>query len=65
MVHQPLDAVPDDNHHGPDNLGVRLDDHHDNNDIQVLDRLCLIIFTAFTIIATVAVLSAAPHVIVT
>ena len=33
MVHQPLDAVPYDNHHGHDNLGVRLDDHHDNNDL--------------------------------
>jgi nicotinic acetylcholine receptor len=31
----------------------------------VLDRLCLIIFTLFTIVATVAVLAAAPHVIVT
>jgi hypothetical protein len=30
----------------------------------VLDRLCLITFTAFTVIATVAVLAAAPHVIV-
>ena len=29
----------------------------------VLDRLCLITFTAFTVIATVAVLAAAPHVI--
>ena len=33
--------------------------------VQVLDRLCLITFTAFTVIATVAVLAAAPHVIVT
>ena len=31
-VHQPLDAVPNGIHHGHDNLGVRLDDHHDNND---------------------------------
>ena len=31
----------------------------------VLDRLCLIVFTLFTIVATVAVLAAAPHVIVT
>lgn len=31
----------------------------------VLDRLCLLTFTAFTIIATVAVLLAAPHIIVT
>ena len=30
----------------------------------VLDRLCLITFTLFTIIATLAVLAAAPHVIV-
>ena len=30
----------------------------------VLDRLCLITFTLFTVIATVAVLAAAPHVIV-
>ena len=30
----------------------------------VLDRLCLILFTLFTVIATVAVLAAAPHVIV-
>ena len=30
----------------------------------VLDRLCLITFTLFTIIATVAVLASAPHVIV-
>ena len=30
----------------------------------VLDRLCLVLFTAFTIIATLAVLAAAPHVIV-
>ncbi|XP_023333966.1 neuronal acetylcholine receptor subunit alpha-7 isoform X2 [Eurytemora carolleeae] len=31
----------------------------------VLDRLCLITFTMFTLIATIAVLAAAPHVIVT
>ena len=30
----------------------------------VLDRLCLVFFTAFTIIATGATLAAAPHVIV-
>jgi len=30
----------------------------------VLDRLCLIIFTAFTIIATIATLLAAPHIVV-
>ena len=30
----------------------------------VLDRLCLLTFTLFTIVATVAVLAAAPHVIV-
>ena len=30
----------------------------------VLDRLCLITFTAFTVIATFAVLAAAPHVVV-
>ena len=30
----------------------------------VLDRLCLVFFTVFTIIATLAVLAAAPHVIV-
>lgn len=30
----------------------------------VLDRLCLITFTLFTFIATIAVLVAAPHVIV-
>ena len=30
----------------------------------VLDRLCLLFFTVFTILATVAVLLAAPHVIV-
>jgi len=31
----------------------------------VLDRLCLITFTLFTVIATIAVLAAAPHVLVT
>ena len=31
----------------------------------VLDRLCLITFTLFTIIATIAVLLSAPHIIVT
>lgn len=31
----------------------------------VVDRLCLIIFTLFTIIATIAVLLSAPHIIVT
>ena len=31
----------------------------------VLDRLCLITFTLFTIIATIAVLFSAPHIIVT
>lgn len=31
----------------------------------VVDRLCLILFTLFTIIATVAVLFSAPHIIVT
>ena len=31
----------------------------------VLDRLCLLFFTVFTILATVAVLLAAPHIIVT
>lgn len=30
----------------------------------VVDRFCLIIFTMFTIIATVAVLLSAPHIIV-
>ena len=30
----------------------------------VLDRLCLVFFTVFTIIATLAVLATAPHVIV-
>ena len=30
----------------------------------VLDRLCLVFFTVFTIVATLAVLAAAPHVIV-
>jgi len=30
----------------------------------VLDRMCLLFFTAFTVIATLAVLAAAPHVIV-
>ncbi len=31
----------------------------------VLDRLCLITFTVFTIVATIAVLLSAPHIIVT
>lgn len=31
----------------------------------VVDRLCLIVFTLFTIIATIAVLFSAPHIIVT
>jgi nicotinic acetylcholine receptor len=31
----------------------------------VLDRLCLLTFTAFTIVATIAVLVSAPHIIVT
>ena len=31
----------------------------------VLDRLCLIIFTLFTVIATILLLVSAPHVIVT
>lgn len=30
----------------------------------VVDRLCLIIFTFFTIFATIAVLMSAPHIIV-
>lgn len=30
----------------------------------VVDRLCLIIFTFFTIVATIAVLFSAPHIIV-
>jgi nicotinic acetylcholine receptor len=30
----------------------------------VVDRMCLIVFTSFTIIATVAVLLSAPHIIV-
>lgn len=30
----------------------------------VVDRLCLIFFTLFTIIATIAVLLSAPHIIV-
>lgn len=30
----------------------------------VVDRLCLIIFTLFTIITTVGILSSAPHIIV-
>ena len=30
----------------------------------VVDRLCLIVFTLFTIVATVAVLLSAPHIIV-
>ncbi len=32
--------------------------------VMVVDRFCLIIFTVFTIIATVAVLLSAPHIIV-
>ena len=32
--------------------------------IQVIDRLCLIVFSIFTAAATVGVLLAAPHVIV-
>lgn len=31
----------------------------------VVDRLCLIVFTLFTVIATIAVLFSAPHIIVT
>ena len=31
---------------------------------QVLDRLCLVLFTIFTALATIIVLMAAPHVIV-
>jgi len=31
----------------------------------VLDRLCLITFTLFTFVATIAVLLSAPHIIVT
>lgn len=31
----------------------------------VIDRMCLIIFTLFTIIATITVLLSAPHIIVT
>ena len=31
---------------------------------QVLDRLCLFFFSAFTLVATVAVLAVAPHIIV-
>jgi nicotinic acetylcholine receptor len=30
----------------------------------VVDRICLILFTLFTIIATIAVLFSAPHIIV-
>ena len=32
--------------------------------MKVMDRLCLVFFTAFTVIATIAVLAVAPHVIV-
>jgi nicotinic acetylcholine receptor, invertebrate len=30
----------------------------------VVDRICLIMFTLFTIVATIAVLFSAPHIIV-
>ena len=49
---------------------VRADDDAANieNDwkfaAMVLDRICLITFSLFTIIATIVVLAAAPHVIV-
>ena len=33
--------------------------------VMVLDRLCLVTFTLFTMLATVALLTTAPHVIVT
>jgi len=50
---------------------IRSDDEADNTRCDwkfaamVLDRLCLIIFTLFTVIATVLLLVSAPHVIVT
>ena len=50
---------------------IRSDDEADNMRCDwkfaamVLDRLCLIIFTLFTVIATVLLLVSAPHVIVT
>lgn len=44
------------------------EDSHVNNDwkfaAMVVDRICLILFTLFTIIATIAVLFSAPHIIV-
>ena len=52
-----------------DKLKADEDDDAIENDwkfaAMVLDRLCLLTFTAFTIIATIAVLLAAPHIIVT
>ena len=52
-----------------DKLKADEDDDSIENDwkfaAMVLDRLCLLTFTAFTIIATIAVLLAAPHIIVT
>lgn len=49
---------------------IRHDDEDQliNNDwkfaAMVVDRICLILFTLFTIIATIAVLFSAPHIIV-
>lgn len=51
----------------------QLKDEEDNKKItndwkfaaMVIDRMCLIIFTLFTIIATITVLFSAPHIIVT
>ena len=55
---------------GGDDDGVDDDDGDNNGDdggheiFQVLDRLCLVLFTIFTALATIIVLMAAPHVIV-
>ena len=38
--------------------------HYNVHTFQVLDRLCLVLFTIFTALATIIVLMAAPHVIV-
>ena len=43
---------------------IMINDDNNDDDVQVLDRLCLVTYTTFTIVATVTMLSTAPHVFV-
>lgn len=67
--HRELTLILKELHHITDKLRKTDEAEEITNDwkfaAMVVDRLCLFIFTLFTVIATIAVLFSAPHIIVT